>query len=206
MVKGVIKIMKNKKWFIIIVICIVIAIGFFVFRAKLFETYNSKAEPDNSNPQMNIIEQTSVAGKFFLSQTPEEFLTALEQEGIKLYPSENESPHDIDLPNGSVKDGRTYNADGSFYFSSDDIHAAYSADGILVSLIVRSPKYSTDKGLRVGDTKEKMVNIYGVGYTTDEYLFNFYHYPSKNGYLIVEVVDDVVVSWRLSIYEMNLGT
>jgi len=100
-----------------------------------------------------------------------------------------------------VMDGRTYNFDGSFFFRAESIHASFDADGTLRSFNVINEQYASPQGVRVGDTREMMLQAHGNDYIPDNFGYEInlsYHYPLGEQYLIFRVLNGIVDSWGLT--------
>jgi len=129
--------------------------------------------------------QTEVNGIFRLGQSPEELLDVFKAEGIKPIGRMNEG-------------GRIVELDGTFWYDSKDVRAIFNPEGQLVTLTVLTPRYATDLGIRVGDSKEKMVEAYGDNYTNDE-SEGFWCFYSYGDLCIGFLVYDVIEWWRIFI-------
>ena len=94
--------------------------------------------------------QDHVENTFSLEQLPEEFLKALANEEIQQVLS--------DKP-----DGRFVDFEGFFTYRTIDneISAAFTENNQLVSLGVQTPKYATERGLRIGNNEERLFELYG---------------------------------------------
>jgi hypothetical protein len=102
-------------------------------------------------PEIPLPPAIPLSDVFSHKQTPEEFLQAIINEGFELL-STNES------------DGRHYlDVDGFFGYTSADgqFSAYFTTDGQFVSARVETSKYSTLRGIRVGDSWERLFELYG---------------------------------------------
>lgn len=127
--------------------------------------------------------QTDIAGTFGLNQTPEQFLEALKDEGLKLSTEYS-------------KDGKNVNPDGTFSYYTDDIRIFYSEERTPYQVTVISSKFSTDKGVQVGDPLSKVLELYGNKYILDDYK-RWYHYKQDDDYLAFMIDNEAVVWWAL---------
>lgn len=138
----------------------------------------SSANQVSSNSTMI---QTSLGG-FPFGQTPKELTAMLKEKHISLKPSSYGSPPE----SGDVSDGRVYESPGgNFNYETKDITFGFDAKGKETGLLTYTSTYSTDKGLRVGDTVAKMKQLYGTGYTRyDQSMYEFL-YKQGNLYFLV---------------------
>lgn len=73
----------------------------------------------------------------------------------------------------------------------DDDTQIYIVDGSVYSINVISPDYPTPRGLRVGDSQEKLIELYGEPESKDEGYWGY----AKDGYeLLTVIVQDAKVS------------
>lgn len=122
-------------------------------------------------------------GGFSLSQTPEQFLTVLQEENIEL-----------DRTYSNELDGRVTEDDGSFWYNSEHIRMHFNKDGTAYGISILSTKYSTNEGLKIGDTKSKMEEVYGEDYLLDIY-GGWHSYQKESFYLTFLILDDKITVW-----------
>jgi len=143
---------------------------------------------------------TAVAERASLHMTVEQLLEMFEDEDIIIeWPESYENFFSYDGP--MIMDGRFYNFDGSFHFRTDSIEASFLADSTLTRFSVISNRFVTMQGIRVGDTRERMLEIYGQDFIPDTFGYDvviFYHYDQGDYYLSFRVQDGVVESWGLT--------
>ena len=141
----------------------------------------SATHTENNEPKL----QRSIEGIFSLEQTPEEFLDALKKEGIEL----NANPH--------TSDGRMIERDGYFQYETDDLRVMFASNEKPASFSMLSSRYSTDLGLRIGDSGEKMLDLYGHDYFQRE------GHPEQYGYIVGDlgmgfyVEDGLLAGWSI---------
>jgi len=126
---------------------------------------------------------TPLADIFSLDQSPEDFLVALESEGIE----QNRS----DEP-----DGRFYSViDGFFSYSTleDEVFINFTTDNQFVSMNINTSRYATERGIRVGDSRARLFELYGDDIEQGEW--GWYH--------IIE--DDMGVSFHIGIVDGRSG-
>jgi len=102
--------------------------------------------------------QNHVEGVFSSEHTPEQFLETLANEKIELVRSKE-------------PDGRFVEY-GDFYgyrTTSNEVNASFTSDNQFVRLCVQTPRYATERGLRVGDSEEKLFELYGDNLQRGEY-------------------------------------
>ncbi|MCL2105607.1 MAG: hypothetical protein FWH26_00860 [Oscillospiraceae bacterium] len=92
-----------------------------------------------------------------------------------------------------VADGRIYNYDESFWYKCEDVSFAFDEDSQLTSMTAKSNRFVTEKGVRVGDTREKVFSLYP----------NTRNYQVKveNGYIVFGFGDgqkgEILEQWSL---------
>ena len=130
--------------------------------------------------------------------SPEELLSALRQCDLELVPADNTG---VVLPEGMemIQDGRAYNNsnDCFSYSTTNGIHFQYDADGKFYSFSTRDSNVATAEGLKVGDTTERLFDLYGENY--DE--FQNYNYSNGSQFLIVKVENGHVAFWEIAVSE-----
>lgn len=130
--------------------------------------------------------QTDIEGIFHLRQSPEDFLNVLETEGMHV----NETK--------LTPEDRITEWDGFFSFSSEEIRAHFNPQEQTIALTVMTPRYVTNLGIRVGDSKEKVLELYGNNFTND--FEGFWYYYTYDDLMIGFLFDfDVVAQWVILI-------
>ena len=116
---------------------------------------------------------------------------------MKLYPSECKEPYDPIDGLVIVDDGRNYNYDGSFWYENEYVLVLFDIDGKMNLINVTSKKYATDKDLKVGDSKKKVISTYGDNYKTNSSK-NTYYYEQDDIYLAFIFEGDTIEWWSLT--------
>jgi len=148
----------------------------------LFLSGCTNAEKPAPEPKI----QRSIEGVFSLDQTPEEFLEMLKKEGIEL----NAHP---------TPDGRTIERNGYFMYETNEVRVMFSPEERPTFFTVLSPRYATELGLRVGDSEEKMLDLYGHNYFQRE------GHPEQYGYTVDDlgmgfyIKDSLIFHWSIYI-------
>ena len=101
-----------------------------------------------------------------------------------------------------AKDGKTSDlslAHGKSVFRSvpEGVGFTFNEDEKLELVYAYKPIIFTEKGIFVGDTKEKIIEVYGQPNVIHEGTGR-YEYKIKNGSLIFEIVEGKVYRWQLS--------
>ena len=130
--------------------------------------------------------------------TPEQLIVKLDERNFTLImPDYSMTPSEITDP---VRDGRKYNRDGSYFFSTlNGIHFSYNADGMLFSISVEGTDIATAEGLRAGDSVEKMRSAYNSGYRKNIENAPVYQYFNGNEYLNIFYEDGLISAWSISL-------
>lgn len=126
--------------------------------------------------------------------SPELLLSKLKEKKIDLImPDYSSVPDKIEV----IRDGRQYNtANYDFaYHTKDGMTYEYGGDGIFKDFMTSSPDVATTEGVRVGDSIEKMKNIYGLNYSEHS---KYYQYFNGNEYLYIYYNDNKVWHWMIS--------
>jgi len=131
--------------------------------------------------------QAEIDGLYRLGQSPKDFLHSLKTEGISVYKDMSLEP-----------DGRITEWDGYFWYKTDEMYVWFNPSGQVIALSVLTPRYATDLGIRVGDSKEKMLEAYGNNYTNDE-SEGFWYFYTYGDLCIGFLVYDTVYWWSISI-------
>lgn len=119
--------------------------------------------------------QTEIEEIFHLGQSPEAFLNMLAEENINLNAELSGEP-----------DGRHTQWDGYFRFDSEDVRVHFNPQEQVVAITILTPRYATELGIRIGDSREQVIATYGENYTNDiEGLWYNYSYGDLTiGFLI----------------------
>jgi len=117
-----------------------------------YETETTTRQIDNMQNKDKV--QTEIDEIFYLGQSPDEVLNVFKKEGIE-----------IDMEGREDKNGRRYEWDGHFSLISDELNVFFNPNEEITRINVKTPRYATDLGIRVGDSKEKMLEVYGENYT-----------------------------------------
>ena len=131
--------------------------------------------------------QRSIEDVFSLDQTPGDFLEALKKEGIEL----KANPH--------TSDGRIIERSGCFRYETDDLRVMFSSEDEPTSFSVLSSRYATYLGLSVGDSEDKMLDLYGHDYFQRE------GHPEQYGYTVNDlgmgfyVREGLIAGWSIYI-------
>ena len=146
----------------------------------------------------NVSIQTSI-GSFELGQNPENLVRLLDEEGIDVIVSPYQDFEAIGIDN-PVVDGRMYNFDSSFSFTTEDIVFHYDSNGFQQSMVVLSPNPQTDAGVGVGDSRARVIEAHGNNYSAPEnpMFGHIIEYSDGETYLVFVFGDDRVFSWSLS--------
>ena len=70
----------------------------------------------------------------------------------------------------------------------------FNKDGTAYGISILSTKYSTNEGLKIGDTKSKMEEVYGEDYLLDIY-GGWHSYQKESFYLTFLILDDKITVW-----------
>ena len=130
---------------------------------------------------------------------PEQLLATLQEQQIALVWPEDPSPPDF--VTDPVQDGRHYNHDGSYHFTTaNEMDFGYDADGTPIYISVFGTGIATAEGLKIGDSVETMKEIYGPHYHKDVDDFPVYQYYNGKEYLhIFYDEDNLVTNWNITI-------
>ena len=103
--------------------------------------------------------------------------------------------------------GRRTEWDDSFWYKTDEIKANFTDKSKMHGMQVYTPKYATELGLRVGDSKEKMIQLYGDDYTMiDNVHFFWYIYDEgKDLDISFRVENGKIEEWDITIPSMYMG-
>lgn|GEM_PF-6758808 len=135
--------------------------------------------PQNSNAE---VVQREIEDIFYLGQSPANFFEFIEQNNIQL----NETrlnPED-----------RHISWDGFFAFSSEDFRVWFNENEQMVRVNILTPKYVTSRGIRVGDSRERVFELYGTDFTNDP-LEGFWYYYSYGDLTIGFLMGGGYVHW-----------
>jgi len=131
--------------------------------------------------------QENIENVFSFDQTPKQFLLALKEAGLELNAASDTS------------DGRRIEREGYFMYVTDDLRVMYNPEDKPTFFTVLSPKFTTDLGLRVGDSKEKMLSLYGSEYTQGDGHVEWYSYEKDDLGIGFHIKQGLVYSWSISI-------
>jgi len=131
--------------------------------------------------------QTDIEGIFYLGQSPEDFLSILEDEGMQV--------EETRLTPGD----RIAEWDGFFSFSSEEIRAWFNPDEQNVRFNILTPDLATNLGIRVGDNKERVFELYGNNFTNDPYEGLWYYYTYDDLTIGFLMPLDTVIWWNIFI-------
>lgn len=143
---------------------------------------------------------------FTFDLTPDELLQRLEDKGLKLEPADYSVLETITMDEEPVKDGRQYNAANSdySYTTTNGIKFWYNDEDKMWEIGTSQADVPTAEGLRVGDSLDKMKEIYGDDYRTDVQGYPVYQYYNGTYYLNVfhgyEEEENLVIGWTITLY------
>lgn len=146
-----------------------------------------------------------VAG-FTFDLTPNELLQRLEDEGLALKPADYSVLETITMDEEPVKDGRQYNAANSdySYTTTNGIKFWYNDEDKMWEIGTSQADVPTAEGLRVGDSLDKMKEIYGDDYRTEVQGYPVYQYYNGTYYLDVfhgyGEEENLVIGWTVTLY------
>jgi len=164
-------------------------------------------EPTTATPRTTIVTttveettialNTAVANRVSMNMTVEQLLEMFEENNIVIFGPEHPPSYDGEI----VEDGRTYNFDGSFHFRTDSVEASFYVNGTLRSFYVVSDRFATTQGISVGDSRERMLQVYGQDFIPDTFGYDeimFFHYRQGDHYLVFHIRSNIIVSWGLT--------
>lgn len=101
--------------------------------------------------------------------------------------------------NMKIKLDETHGSEGSSIWC-DNISFQINANNVLKEIyIYGNDKYNTSKGLKLGDSLDKMIELYGDNYISGlEESTTVYQYEYKTSYLNIAIEDSKVVGWGIS--------
>jgi len=128
---------------------------------------NTTQEQTNSPPPPP---QNHVENIFSLEQFPEDFWAALLSEEIEQVRSDEFDGRFTELE-GAYFTYRTYD---------NEITAAFTSDNRSVLINVRTPRYATERGIRVGDSEERLFELYGDDWRRGEHNSSWLYRVEEN--------------------------
>lgn len=160
--------------------------------------------------ETSMISKTSLTGpainvqsEIKLSISPAELINKLDAMEVQLKdPYDNPSYHPEDdelesIVGTIVKDGRWYNYDGSFSFKTKEDDAFhFSDDGKLIVLSLRSTRFSTPEGIKIGDSFKNVLEAYKNEIIYDDN--GGLRVKTENGYYIFSFDENKLVFWAFA--------
>jgi len=147
--------------------------------------------------ELQFTEFSSTVNGIQFGLSPEQLLIELESKNIDLVMPDYSLVYD-GISN-IVEDGRTYNHDASYFYASvDEVHFGYDADGTATYISVFNANIPTAEGLKIGDSIEKLADIYGEEYQKDVEEYHFYQYYNGKEYLNVFYQDNLVKGFQIT--------
>ncbi len=144
-------------------------------------------------------------------QTPQELLASLKEKGISLGDCREEFKDALASSPDGADDGRTYiSEEGSgltafaYCTENGDIFFKFSHTGKEAAVYTRTPAYSTDKGIKVGDTVSDMEQAYGSDYYSESSGGGRYYSYQQGGAFVYFVTDggDEISSVYISLSDL----
>jgi exopolysaccharide biosynthesis protein len=110
---------------------------------------------------------------FSLFSTPEELLSELRKNDVVIQDPYEDSRYNTESMGitNPINDGRIYNHDQTYWYSCEDINFFFNEDGKMNGISTKSPRYLTNEGICVGDSKEKVMMTYGEKFFIDQETF-----------------------------------
>jgi len=107
-------------------------------------------------------EKIRLTDHFSVDMTPSELLEKAEAIGLELIRPDDDDDFGIDFGDeGPVRDGRRYQAlDISFYYKFDGLLAYFTPSGEFDNFHVTGDRFETAEGIRVGDSRAKVMKTY----------------------------------------------
>lgn len=163
--------------------------------------------PTNDDPTALPVTNFSpeVAG-FTFDLTPAELLQTLKDKGLELKPADYSVLEAITMDEEPVMDGRQYNAANSdySYTTTNGIKFWYNDEDKMWEIGTAQADVPTAEGLWVGDSLDKMREIYGDDFRTDVQDYPVYQYYNGTYYLDVfhgyGEEENLVIGWTVTLY------
>jgi hypothetical protein len=136
-------------------------------------------EPTKKPIDPNKVIENSVLGIEVGNTSPDELLKKLEKLGLSIIKDENgnDKIYRPDLNDGRIR----------FCFKTEAMTFYYDRSETLVSIAVTDPSIATEKGIRIGDSFEKLKKVYGEPDRTDPEEAYLYY---TNGTIFLEFIND----------------
>lgn len=167
----------------------------------------TSSAPANDDPTaLPVTDFAPQVAGFTFDLTPDELLQRLEDEGPELKPADYSVLETIKMDEEPVKDGRQYNAanDDYSYTTTNGIQFWYNDEDKMWEIGTSQADVPTAEGLRVGDSLDKMREIYGENYQADIYGYPVHRYYNGSYYLLIthgfDEEADVVTGWCVSLH------
>lgn len=149
-----------------------------------------------------------------ISFNASQLLEVLEQQGMELLISAGADSNwgwaysNVENP---VRDGRIYNEGGrdiaSFFFRTEELFIHFNSNNVMERIMVSGNTITTSNGIRVGDSREQVLKIYGIGYMISPLVGDQnIQYFDGDTYLIFWFRDGKVSAWQVanvSIFELE---
>ena len=155
--------------------------------------------------------QTSIS-EIELGLSPEYLIKSLYERDIKLLIPPYYT-QDWDFINKHVEnpvlDGRIYNLGGlcfSFFFRTEHLVFNFTREGEKESIFVRTAEHSTFEGIRIGDSRDRVVEAHGHNYLESPFASNVIEYFDGENYLSFVFGGDKVIDWsirKISIFDSH---
>lgn len=163
---------------------------------KETDANQKKTEKNKPKSKHEITFQKEING-YRLGISVKKLKSKLKKDGYKIilppdYGEEVYAPGGMENP---VMDGRIYQYDSSYIFHTKDLSFYYTAKNKNYAIVAETSKNETKQGIKVGDTKSKMIDVYGKKYRQD---YHFYEYKKNNRYLSFTLEDGKIARWYIS--------
>ena len=167
------------------------------------EDYNSPTAGTAESPtQLEVTEFSStIIDGIEFGLSPEQLLTKLDDLGLELVLPENAQMSEFDFE--QIDDGRVYNSDASFFFlTANGEKISFDSYGDITAIsVLYNADFITAEGLRIGDSIERITEIYGTNYRQGSMEYSFYQFYNGEYYMTISYNMGLVVN--ISITEVR---
>lgn len=173
------------------------------------EELNSIIEPttvipavDNHPDVSDIILGSIIEGTAYLGMPKADVFQLMQKEKLELLPAIEDNPDEMYADDGAVL--KSYGSETVAIYVTRSYSFTIDDNGELIAINVHNnPNFSTAAGLKLGDTKETMIEIYGKHYETryNDYGDPYYQYNIDGRYIMIGIQFDIIVAIRFSEFD-----